>query len=189
MEGRPHPSDEVVVADVLDGRVEGFGVLVDRYQERFFRFAVGMVHDHDAAEDVVQDSFVSMYSKLDSCQDRSRFESWAYQILRNRCHDYLKDIRRGHETLEDAPPLASSIGSPEPELERSELRARLRRALAELPEEHREAFLLKHLEGRTYDEIAEMLDASTSAVKMRVHRSREMLREALSAASGEDVTS
>jgi RNA polymerase sigma-70 factor, ECF subfamily len=171
--------DSALVQRILAGFQEDFEVLVRRYQDRFHRFALGMVDDHDAAADLVQESFVRMYTKLKSCTDPARFESWAFQILRNRCRDYLKNVRRGHQRLEAGPSLTSSIGTPEPDLERSELRRALRGALAELPEGHREAFLLKHLEDHTYEEIAERLGTSTSAVKMRVHRSREMLRKAL----------
>ena len=171
------PSDAEVIRRVLDGHRDDFKVLIRRYQERFHRFAIGMINDYDAATDLVQDSFVKAYTSLDSCDDPARFESWAYQILRNRCRDYLKNIRRSHETLEDRPGLVSEIGRPGADLDRSELRRKLRDALAQLPGAHREAFLLKHLHGHTYPEIADMLGASESAVKMRVHRSREMLQE------------
>jgi RNA polymerase sigma-70 factor (ECF subfamily) len=173
------PPDSAVVRRVLAGCTDDFAILIRRYQDRFHRFALGMLNDHDAASDVVQESFVTVYSKLASCKNRHRFESWAFQILRNRCRDYLKNVRRSHQQLDARPSFISSIGLPEPDLEQSELRRTLRGALADLPEGHREAFLLKHLQGLTYDEIAERLGTSTSAAKMRVHRSREMLREAL----------
>ena len=170
------PSDPDVIRRVLDGHRDEYKVLIRRYQERFHRFAHGMVDDYDAATDLVQDSFVKAYTSLESCENPARFESWAYQILRNRCRDYLKNIRRSHERLDDRPGLISEIGRPEADLDRSELRRMLRDALACLPGAHREAFLLKHLHGHTYPEIAEMLGASESAVKMRVHRSRELLQ-------------
>lgn len=186
----PSPSDAEVVARVLEGHRDEYRVLIQRYQEQFHRFAFGMVDDPDAATDLVQDSFVKAYSNLDACENPERFESWAYQILRNRCRDYLKNIRRTHEPLDETPALVSPLGKPAEELERSELRRSLRDALATLPGAHREAFLLKHLEGRTYKEISDELGASLSAVKMRVHRSREMLQEHLesparNAAAGE----
>lgn len=173
------PSDAEVVARVLEGHRDEYRVLIQRYQEAFHRFAFGMVDDPDAATDLVQDSFVKAYTNLESCKNPERFESWAYQILRNRCRDYLKNIRRSHESLDESPALVSPLGKPAEDLERTELRDRLRKALASLPGAHREAFLLKHLDGRTYQEISEELGASVSAVKMRVHRSREMLQEHL----------
>jgi len=182
------PDDADVVARVLEGHREEYRILIQRYQERFHRFAFGMVDDPDAATDLVQDSFVKAYTNLDACRDPSQFESWAYQILRNRCRDYLKNIRRSHQSLEDSPALVSPMGKPAEDLERSELRRKLREALASLPGAHREAFLLKHLDGFTYQEISEQLGASLSAVKMRVHRSREMLQEHLEERPGEQDT-
>lgn len=183
------PPDAEVVARVVDGHQEDFTVLIRRYQGRFHRFALGMVDDPDAATDLVQDSFIKAYTSLDSCNDPEKFEAWAYQILRNRCRDHLKNVRRAHEPLEEAPDLVSTIGMPAEELDRAELRRTLREALASLPGAHREAFLLKHLEGYSYPEIAQMLGASLSAVKMRVHRSREMLREHIEATTPDgDVT-
>lgn len=182
----PSPSDAEVVARVLEGHRDEYRTLIQRYQEQFHRFAFGMVDDPDAATDLVQDSFVKAYSNLDACENPERFESWAYQILRNRCRDYLKNIRRTHEPLDESPALVSPLGQPAEELERSELRRRLRDALATLPGAHREAFLLKHLEGRTYKEISDELGASLSAVKMRVHRSREMLQEHLGSPARDD---
>lgn len=171
------PSDPEVVSRVLEGHRDDYRVLIQRYQERFHRFAFGMVDDPDAATDLIQDSFVKAYTNLDACKNPARFESWAYQILRNRCRDYLKNIRRTHEPLDESPTLVAARGMPEKDLERAELRRDLREALATLPGAHREAFLLKHLDGYTYQEISEELGASLSAVKMRVHRSREMLQE------------
>lgn len=176
---RSNPADAEVVARVLEGHRDEYRILIQRYQERFHRFAFGMVDDPDAAIDLVQDSFVKAYTNLDACRNPSQFQSWAYQILRNRCRDYLKNIRRAHQSLEDSPTLVSPLGRPAADLQRSELRRDLRRALATLPGAHREAFLLKHLDGYTYQEISEELGASLSAVKMRVHRSREMLQEHL----------
>lgn len=186
---RDSPSDVDVVSRVLEGHRDEYRILIQRYQERLHRFAFGMVDDPDAATDLVQDSFVKAYSNLEACKNPERFESWVYQILRNRCRDYLKNIRRMHEPLDESPDLVSPLGKPVEELERSELRRRLRDALATLPGAHREAFLLKHLEGRTYQEISEELGASVSAVKMRVHRSREMLQEHLGSPVEEEAAS
>lgn len=189
-DGGTGPSDADVVRRILDGDRGDFKVLIRRYQGRFHRFALGIVGDPDAATDLVQDSFVKAYADLESCRDPTKFEAWAYQILRNRCRDFLKNVRRDHETLDDHPQLVSRIAGPGEELERSELRRTLWDALATLPGAHREAFLLKHLDGHSYQEISEMLGASLSAVKMRVHRSREMLRSHLAnrAGPGGDVT-
>lgn len=175
----PEPSDSDVVRRVLEGHRDDYEILIRRYQGRLHRFCLGMVNDPDVAADLVQDSFVRAYLNLDRCWDPSGFGAWVHQILRNRCRDFLKNPRRAHESLEKHPELASRTEGPSQAFERSQLRRGLRNALATLPRSHREALLLKDLEGRTYREIAEMMGTSVSAVKMRVHRSREMLRSYL----------
>lgn len=180
------PPDGEIVRRVLDGRHDDYGLLVRRYQGRLHGFALGMVGDADAAADLVQESFVKAYTRLESCREPSKFESWIFQIVRNRCRDYLKNVRRSNARLDDLPDLVSRRAGPDGDLARSELRRSLRDALETLSDSHREAFLLKHLHGHSYQEISEMLDASVSAVKMRVHRSREALRDHLTRAVGPD---
>ena len=178
------PSDEEVVRQVLEGLRDDYAVLVRRYQERFYRFALGMVAEADVASDLVQDSLVKAYTNLRSCRDPSQFGTWAFQILRNGCRDYLKNLRRSHISLDDPGVRVSASGGPDEDLHQSILRELLQDALASLPTDHREAFLLKHLYDYRYGEIAEMLQASTSAVKMRVHRARETLRSCIETKDG-----
>ncbi|NIP78394.1 MAG: sigma-70 family RNA polymerase sigma factor, partial [Gemmatimonadetes bacterium] len=102
----------------------------------------------------------------------------AFRIVANRCKDYLKNVRRKDVDLDAAGPVAGPQ-DPEDDLERSELRDRLGRALEHLPPDQRQAFVMKHEEGRSYEEMAELLEASVGALKMRVHRARENLMELL----------
>jgi RNA polymerase sigma-70 factor, ECF subfamily len=168
------PTEEIV-ARVLAGDVEQYAELVRRYQERLYRHALGMVRDADAAADLVQDSFVSAYSKLEGCRDTARFGTWLLQIVRNRCLDYLKERRRKDVPLAAHHDSAAAAGGPEYDLDRSATHAAVERALAALPDAQREAFLLKHVQELTYDEMAEVVDASVSALRMRVLRARETL--------------
>lgn len=169
-------SDGAVVARVLDGDQAAYGVLVRRHQAALFRHARGMGLDPDTAEDMVQDTFVKAYQSLRGCRDPEHFRSWAFRILRNACLDHLKDPRRRSVPLEgEGSPGDLVLGTaPGPELG-----FELDRALDRLSPLTREAFLLKHEAGYTYDEAAEITHSSASAVKMRVHRAREELRELL----------
>src|SRR5262249_28127630 len=90
--GRGSPDDAAVIGRVLAGDVQEFAVLVARYQSGLYRYAVSMVLDHDAAADMVQDTFVRAYTHLAACRDPSRFHAWIFQTLRHRCLDYLKDV-------------------------------------------------------------------------------------------------
>jgi RNA polymerase sigma-70 factor, ECF subfamily len=169
------PSDAEIVSRVLGGEREAYTLLVQRYQQNLFRFALGMIGSPDVAADVVQDTLVKAFARLDRCRDPSRFGAWVHRILRNRCLDHLKGRRR-YLSIED---VADDGAGTEREIYRDEIRSALFAALATLPEAQREAFLLKHLEDRSYEEMAETLGASVSALKMRVKRAREALQAVL----------
>lgn len=171
-------TDADVVRLVLEGRRDAFAVLVRRHQDELYRHARGMRIDHDTASDLVQDAFVTAYRRLAQCSDPERFRFWLLRILRNRCMDWLRDIRRRSVAIDDVV-LESDGRTPEGDLRIDELRRAVTRALDGLTEDLREAFLMKHHEGRSYQEMAEIADASVSAMKMRVLRAREALRDSL----------
>ena len=144
---------------------------------RGFRYARSLGMDAGTAADMVQDALVKAYVGLEGCRNPDCFGAWAGRILRNGCLDYLKSAARRSVPL--PPSLPSHRGNPDLEEERSRLRRRLKEALAALPDEQREAFLMKHGEGLSYEEIAKLTGGSVSALKMRVHRAREALRDQL----------
>lgn len=172
-------TDEALVQRILAGDREAYGILVERYQKSLYRHALGMVVSPAAAADLVQDSLVKGYLSLDQCQDGARFGAWVFRILRNRCLDYLKERRRKDVSLEEGAMGVAATDDPGVELERQQLGQAVADALSTLPEAQREAFLLKHVEGHSYEEMAEMMGSSVSALKMRVMRARESLQEAL----------
>ena len=174
----PRPSgsalpDGELTARVLGGDSGAFEVLVRKYQGSLLRRARWMGLDPDTASDLVQDAFVKAYTNLANCRDGNCFGAWIGRILRNAVLDYLKSMdRRGVPVPHSLP---ANWGDPGVEEARGRLREVLKGALAALPLEQREAFLLKHGEGCSYEEMAEMADTSVSAMKMRVHRAREAL--------------
>jgi RNA polymerase sigma-70 factor (ECF subfamily) len=173
------PSDEDVIARVLDGQKQEFEHLVGRYQRALYRQAVALVLDHDVAADMVQDAFVRAYLGLRECRDRSRFKPWLFRTLRNRCLDYLKQASRRNIRLDDIDDPLDSAEGPAEAVERSEMRSGIQRALGELPVALREAFVMHYVDGVPYETMAELLDASVSALKMRTLRAREALGTAL----------
>lgn len=170
-------TDRTLVSRVRAGDPGAYELLVRRHQSFLFRYARWMGMDEDTAADMVQDAFIRAYERISSCRNPERFGGWVGRILRNACLDYLKSAARRSVPL--APGLRSDFGDPEREEARSRLRKALRDALDRLPAEQREAFLMKHAEGLSYEEMAEMTTASLSAMKMRVHRAREVLRAEL----------
>lgn len=181
------PSDGEIVRRVLDGDREAFGLLVERYQDPLYRHALRMLDREDAAADAVQDALVRGYEKLDRCRDPARVGGWLFRITANLCRDRLRARREDRVALEDAPQSAGSV-DPEDDLRRVELRSELEEALGALSAEKREAFVLKHLEELSYQEMARRTDASVSALKMRVHRAREELQELVARPSGRGTT-
>lgn len=170
--------DGPLVRRVLAGHREDFSQLVRRHQDELYRYARGMRIEHDPACDLVQEAFVTAYGRLDQCRDPDRFRYWLFRILRNACLDWLKNIRRRSVALDDVT-LESERDTPHASAHRLELRETIAAALDTLSDDLREAFLMKHHEGRSYDEMARLTNASVSAMKMRVHRAREALRDQL----------
>jgi RNA polymerase sigma-70 factor (ECF subfamily) len=169
-------ADQAVIDRVLAGDRNAFGILIERYSDPLYRHAYGMTGSADVAEDILQVSFIKAFHHL--AEVRGRFDAWLFRIVANGCKDWLKNIRRTHLSYEedDQP---SSLETPEEELDRGELRRDLDVALNHLPESLREAFVMKHVEGRSYEEMAVLLDATVGALKMRVHRAREALQKLL----------
>lgn len=169
-------ADQEVIARVLAGERNAFEILIHRYSDPLYRHALGMTGSPDVAEDILQMSFIKAFQHL--AEVRGRFDAWVFRIVANGCKDWLKNIRRTHLSYdEDDQP--TGYANPEEELDRSELRDDLDRALQSLPPSLREAFVMKHVEGRSYEEMADLLGTTVGALKMRVHRAREALQALL----------
>ena len=172
----PENTDQLIIQRVLGGNRDAFKILITRYSDPLYRHALCMTGSPDVAEDILQLSFIKAYQHL--AEVRGRFDEWVFRIVANGCKDWLKNIRRSHLSYdEDDQP--SSYATPDEELDRTELRTDLDRALATLPASLREAFVMKHVEGRSYEEMADLLGTTVGALKMRVHRAREALQALL----------
>jgi RNA polymerase sigma-70 factor (ECF subfamily) len=170
-------NDGAVVRAVLAGDVDQYAILVRRYQHRYARFAARMLGSVDAAEDAVQDAFIQAFDHLGDCREPDNFVGWFFLILRNRC---LAEQRRTRATV----PLAGEEQLPAREradrdAEANDQRRVLEAAVAELTPEQREVFVLKHIEGWSYEEIARQTGASVASLKMRMHRGYDRLRDLL----------
>lgn len=172
------PDDAELVRRVLAGEVEAYGALVERYRPRCARFALHMLGDPSDAEEVVQEAFVRAYRALPRCRQPDRFGAWLLRILANRCRTARASRSRRERLvlLDDGAVGMAAVAHPE---DRSAWREEIAVALARLAPEQREAFLLKHVEELDYGEMAEITGAGVSALKMRVKRACERLRELL----------
>jgi RNA polymerase sigma-70 factor, ECF subfamily len=181
-------SDLAIVARVKAGDQEAFRDLVERHSRSVFRLAYRLTgHEHDA-EDVVQDTFLKAYRQLRQFESRSSFATWLYRITVNCAHDLLRQRPRAgtrpsldDETANLGASLAdgSAASDPARELARRQIDARVRAALAELTAQERAAFIMRHYEGLSIDEIGRALDLGTSAAKHSVFRAVRKLRRSL----------
>jgi RNA polymerase sigma-70 factor, ECF subfamily len=172
-------NDAAIVERVLHGDVEAFGVLVTKYRMALGRHAVGLCGDADLAADAMQEAFIRAFDALATCEHPERFGAWFFRILRNQCHNH-RTRRRSGVPLEDVDQAAP--GAADDRLARAELRGQLEAALARLPEAQREALLLRHVQGLSYEEMAELLGERPDRLRMRVHRARDAMRRELEGA-------
>jgi RNA polymerase sigma-70 factor (ECF subfamily) len=166
-------ADGTIVRAVLAGDEQLFGVLVGRCRAEFGRYAVAMLGDADAAADAMQEACIRAWRSLADCRDPDRFRAWFYRILANQCRTMLAR-RRPRTDLDDVEIAAKE--RPDRDLDQQELADRLAAALERLTAEQREAFVLKHVEGRSYEEMEGLLGVGVDALKMRVYRARDTLR-------------
>ena len=156
--------------------MEAYRLLVERYRRAYGRYAMALLRDPDAAADAVQEAFIRAYEGLAGCREPDRFGAWFFRILQNQCRNALA---RRKETVDLGTVELAGRDRADGPVERGELAAALESALAELTAEQREAFVMKHVEGRSYEEMAALLGVGVDALKMRVHRARDALREQL----------
>jgi RNA polymerase sigma-70 factor (ECF subfamily) len=176
-------SDSEVVQRFLDGEERAFGELVDRYDARLVNFVYRTVGDRERAQDLVQETFVRVYRHLHRFDQAKKFSTWIYTIASNLAKNELRNRSRNplvlFQTLKknwdaDHRPLEWEDESLKPDdlFRKRHLKDVVERAVRELPEHHRIVFVLRELEGRTYEEIAEITDTNLGTVKSRLNRAR-----------------
>ena len=169
------PTDAELVRRVLSGEVDAYAGLVARYRDRFGRFATQMLGNREDAEEALQDSFIRGYKALGRCEDPERFGSWLFRILVNRCRTHgAKRARRERTIVLDE--IALQGAGVDGGTDAAAWREAIEWALAKLDEGQREAFVLKHVEELSYEEMADMTGVGVSALKMRVKRACDRLR-------------
>ena len=185
-------SDQDVVLQARDGRQAAYRELVRRYERPIFSLIYRMVRNREQAEDLSQETFVKALNAIESYRPEYKFSSWIFKIANNVSIDHLR--RRELDTLSlDGSPHALTpeaiqasalqLGDRQEtaleELEAKELGGEIEQAIATLRPEYRACILLRHVEGRPYEEIATMLDLPLGTVKTYIHRARGEPRQAL----------
>jgi len=171
-------SDGILVRRVLEGDTAAYAGLITRYRDRLARYATRMLGNSADAEDALQDAFVRGYRYLARCTDPERFGAWLFGILVNRCRTLgSQRARRQRLIIDDQAALErASVSHSEGD---EALRDAIEHAVAQLQPDQREAFLLKYVEEMSYQEMKQLTGARISALKMRVARARQELRQLL----------
>ena len=191
-------SDEILIGRARRGDFEAFEELISRYHEKVYRLAFRFVRNETEAKEIVQDTLLSVWRKLDGFKGDSQFGSWLFRVTANAALMRLRSQRRHAEvSTEDLPPgfldsQESTYGQvlshgenwarrPDEELQSEELRQQIQTAVDALPEMYRTVFLVRDVDGLSTEETAEALGLSIPTVKTRLHRARIALRDAIGA--------
>jgi RNA polymerase sigma-70 factor (ECF subfamily) len=184
--------DADVVALAQQGREVAYRELLRRYERPVFSLVFRMVRDRTVAEDLAQETFIKVLNHIDKYRPEFKFSSWLFKIANNVAIDHLR--RRQLNTISmDGSPNASTAAEIEAssfdivdqsesaldELQARELGTAIERAIASLRPEYRSCILLRHVEGRSYEEIAATLDLPLGTVKTFIYRARHQLRDLL----------
>jgi len=184
--------DADVVALALEGRESAHRELIRRYERPVFSLVFRMVRDRELAEDLTQDTFVKVLSHLDRYRADFKFSSWLFKIANNVAIDHLRRRQLDTVSMHGSPnavtveaqestrfDVADAAENALEEMEAKELGSAIERAIAQLRPEYRSCIMLRHVEGRSYEEIASTLDLPLGTVKTYIHRARHELRRAL----------
>ncbi len=185
-------TDQVVIERAVRGHEYAFRELIRRYQRPVFSLIYRMVRDRELAEDLAQETFVKVLNALDRYRPEYKFSSWIFKIANNTAIDHLRRKELDTLSLEGGPDATTpdrqsattlQIGdrseSPLQELEARELGSAIERAIGKLRPEYRSCILLREVEGRPYDEIADILELPLGTVKTYIHRARAELKAML----------
>ncbi|KUM73951.1 RNA polymerase sigma factor [Streptomyces griseorubiginosus] len=179
---RPDTDDALLAVRAAEGDEDAFAVLVQRHAPSLIQLATRLLGTRTEAEDAVQDAFLSAWRRLPEFQGRSSFGTWMYRIVTNRCLNVLRS-RRPTAPLEAVGDVAAAEHSTSPAriTEGRDAVRELREALDLLSAEQRACWVLRELDGRSYEFVAEAVGISQDAVRARVFRARRCLTQALGA--------
>jgi RNA polymerase sigma-70 factor, ECF subfamily len=173
------PTDESIIRRILDGETGLYEIIMQRYNQRLYRVALSIVGDPAEAEDVVQDAWVQAWFHLHQFAGEAKFSTWLTRIaVRAACARRRRQRRRLQMTTETTLP-ANTAENPERRAIRREAEAILESAIRSLRPGYRSVFMLREIEGLSISETAECLEIKPENVKIRLHRARKMLEQAL----------
>jgi RNA polymerase sigma-70 factor (ECF subfamily) len=176
-------SDEALVKQVQAGNVSAYNLLVVKYQHRVVKIAQKYVSDFADASDIAQEAFIKAYKALPNFRGESSFYTWLYRIVTNAAKNFLESSSRQRSQVDvddevlnaSSPEALTDRQTPDSIIESEELKKVILKAVGELPNELREAFMLREVEGLSYDAIAERANVPIGTVRSRIFRARQYI--------------
>ncbi len=188
--------EQSLVERARGGDLAAFAALVERYKQRAYYAALGLVGTHDDALELSQEAFARAFRARRGLDPGRPFYAWLYQIVRRLCFNFNRDRALHRRKLEEAQPwlvaqrrASYADGDPARTLERERLRERVRRAIEQLPDFEREALVLREFEGLRYREIADLLGIPIGTVMSRLYAARRRLARVIEEQGGRKETS
>ena len=179
-------SDEVLIKQFQDGDVRSFNQIVLRYKDRLIYFVHGFVHDIDKAEDLVQDTFMKLYTHKNSYREIAKFSTWLYTIAGNLARTELRKLKRRKTysvsslSRDDREFIIQGTDDGPSEIYSAEnIQKKIKKALADLSADFRTMIILRDIQELSYDEISKIMDVPLGTVKSRINRGRLKLQELL----------
>lgn len=173
---------EPLIEQLQHGDLTTLGVLFERYKDMVYRTAFVITHDEKAAEDILQECFVRLYTYRNSVDSTRPLKPWLYRVTVNLAYDWSSKRKVGQsldEVLEWLSGLPGTFSAPDRKAEEKELTHMVQEVVAGLPTPHRAVIVLFYIEGLTVDEIGSVLELPIGTVKSRLHYARVRLRKAL----------
>jgi len=166
--------DSKLIQNILDGNVDSFNILVNKYEVIVLRFIYNMIKDKEASEDITQEVFITVYNKLYLYDKTHKFLTWLLQVSKNKCIDYIRKYKRVFESnIEDIPNITSKEMSPELAAEYMETKENIETFLNYLNAVDRQILIMRYSLNLTFYDLSQILEMTESNVKRRYYRSRQ----------------
>lgn len=180
--------DDVLVEDAIGGDEQAYSKLVDKYERALYFHILKMIKDREQVEDLVQEAFVKAFNNLNTYSNSYAFSTWLYRIATNHTIDYLR--KKKLKTLSIDEPMKTRDGEMQMQLPdedagadrrimRKQRQRMVQEAIEDLPEKYRKVIEMRHMEEKSYQEIADVLDLPLGTVKAHIFRARELLYKEL----------
>lgn len=181
-------NESAIIREILDGNTQKFSILLTRYNQTVYRVVKTIIRNETEAEDAMQEAYISCFNNLKNFNHESRFSTWLTRIAINSALQHLRQKNTIMKKLSDfaasrpVSVFASSLSNHNPELLMitEENKGRIEQMIDALPQKYRQVFILSVIEKMTSEDIAALLDIDPANVRMRLSRSKEMLRKKIS---------